>query len=197
MNVRVDSGADVTLDVTDLTITGTNDNSGYITYRNNSDVPADLTLNIKGTSINSPAYLGVYAATGVIGPNAVSGDLTITIDEASSITAWDAGVFVRAELGGDIEVTNSAEIFAGSADNGLIFGGVGINATSNGGAVTLTNYGDVTSYSGWGLYADGGYVTGAGVVSIVNEGTVDSQESESSPTQFAPLPAAASAPTRK
>ena len=175
VNVRVDSGTDVTLDATDLTIEGTNENSGYIVYHNNSGVPANLTLNIQGTTIDSPAYLGVYAATGDIGPDAAAGDLTLTIDEASSITSWDAGIYARAEKGGEVTVTNYADIFAGSADGGLTFGGVGINATSNGGSVTLENHGDVTSYSGWALYADGGYAAGAGTVSIHNYGDVESE----------------------
>ncbi len=83
-------------------------------------------------------------------------------------------MFVRAEDGGTVTVTNYAEIFAGSSSGNLTFGGNGINATSNGGAVTLDNYGDVTSYSGWALYADGGYADGAGLVSIYNEGDVES-----------------------
>lgn len=178
VNVRVDSDDSVpldsvTLDVTDLTIEGTNDSTGYITYHNNSGIPTGLTLNVENTSINSPAWLGIYAATGDIGPTAAAGDLTLTIDEASSITAWDAGIYARAYDGGDVRVTNYAEIFAGSLDGVMTFGGDGINATADAGSVTLDNYGDVTSYSGRGLYADGGYVSGAETVSIYNEGDID------------------------
>lgn len=173
VNVRVDSGTDVTLDVTDMTIEGTNDSTGYITYHNNSGVPANLTLNIENTSIDSPAYLGVFAATGDIGPDAAVGDLTLTIDEASSITAWDAGIYARVYDGGDVKVTNYADIFAGTVGETMVFGGVGISAVSDGGSATLNNYGNVTSYTGRGLYADGGYVAGAELVSIYNEGEVN------------------------
>lgn len=173
VNVRVDSGSDVTLDVTDLTIEGTDDSTGYITYHNNSGVPSNLTLNIENTSIDSPAYLGVFAATGDIGPDAAPGDLTLTIDEASSITAWDAGIYARVYDGGDVKVTNRADIFAGTVDEEMLFGGVGISAVSDAGSATLENYGDVTSYTGRGLYADGGYVDGAETVSIYNEGDVN------------------------
>lgn len=178
VNVRVDSDDSVVLDsvtlgVTDMTIEGTNDSTGYITYHNNSGVPTGLTLNIENTSIDSPAYLGVYFASGDIGPTDAPGDLTLTIDEASSITAWDAGVYVRAYDGGDVVVTNYADIFAGTLGEELTFGGVGISATADAGSVDIHNYGDVTSYSGRGLYADGGYVTGAATVSIYNEGEVD------------------------
>lgn len=173
VNIRVDTGTDVTLDVTDMTIEGTDDSTGYITYHNNSGVPANLTLNIENTSINSPAYLGVFAATGDIGPDAAAGDLTLTIDEASSITAWDAGIYARVYDGGDVKVTNYADIFAGTVGETMVFGGVGISAVSDAGSATLNNYGNVTSYTGRGLYADGGYVSGAELVSIYNEGEVN------------------------
>lgn len=175
VNVRVDSGSDVILDVTDMVIEGDDDSAGYITYHNNSGVPSNLTLNIENTSIDSPAYLGVYAATGDLDQDEDEifspGDLTLTIDEASSITAWDAGIYARSHDGGDVKVTNYADIFAGTVNE--TFGGVGISAVADAGTVTLENYGDVTSYTGRGLYADGGYVLGADLASIYNEGDVN------------------------
>lgn len=178
VNVRVDSDTSVpldsvTLDVTDMTIEGTDDSTGYITYHNNSGVPTGLTLNIENTSIQSPAYLGVYMATGDIGPDPAAGDIVLTTDEASSIVAQDAGIYARAYDGGTVTVTNYADMMAGDLSAELAFGGVGISAISDGGSVFLENYGEVTSYSGRGLYADGGYVAGTIIVSIENEGKVE------------------------
>jgi hypothetical protein len=173
INVRVDTGPDFTLGVVDMTIEGTDDSTGYITFHNNSGIPADLTLNIENTSIDSPAYLGVFAATGDINPDDAPGDLTLTIDEASSITAWDAGIYARAYDGGDVSVENYGEIFAGTIGEEQIFGGVGISAVADAGSVWIDNHGDVTSYSGRGLYADGGYADGSLVVSIDNDGAVE------------------------
>lgn len=175
VNVLVLSGSDVTLGVTDMTIEGSNDDTGFITYHNANGVSANLTLNVTNTSIDSPAYLGIFVATGDQeqvedrGP----GDLTLTIDEASSITAWDAGIYARAYVGGDAKVTNYADIVAGTVGETLKFGGVGISVTADAGTATLINYGNVTSHTNRGLYADGGYVSGAGLVSIYNEGNVN------------------------
>jgi hypothetical protein len=176
VNVLVNTGADVTLGVSDLTIEGTDKNTGFITFHNADGVSADLTLNVTNTSIDSPAYLGVFVATGdqEEEEDRRAGDITLTVDEASSITAWDAGIYARAYVSGDVKVTNYAEIFAGSSDQAFVFNGDGINATTEAGSVTLENYGDVTSYGGRGLYADGGFVEGDHTVSIYNEGDVES-----------------------
>lgn len=173
VNVLVQSGTDVTLDVTDMTIEGADNSTGYITFHNNDGVPANLTLNVTNTSIDSPAYLGVYAATGDLGSTAAPGDLTLTIDEASSITAWDAGIYARTYDGGEAKVTNYADIVAGTVGETMEFGGVGISVTADAGSATLNNYGNVTSHTGRGLYVDGGYVSGADLVSLYNEGDVN------------------------
>jgi len=167
-NERIDATATAgpaKLEVSDvhLATTGSDDN-GYVTFLSGSlDIELALT---GGTTIKSDHYLGVDVHTNS------GGDIKVTTEDDVTIEAWDAGIYARAYGGGGVEVTSYAEIIAGSG--GTVFVGDGIAAITEGGSVTLNNYGNVTSHIGRGLYADGGFVAGDQTVSIYNEGDVES-----------------------
>ncbi|WP_162254026.1 MULTISPECIES: autotransporter domain-containing protein [unclassified Sphingomonas] len=159
------SGGTSTLTVTDLT-------TGSVELRldpalTDDDGPFDQTLTITGTSVIDRAdYSAVIMQTDL-----ALRDATVIIDSDVHVSSrgGDIGaVWVRNETSGDITITNSGAITAYAG------GGDGITATTNLGAVSITNSGMVSSAEHRGLYADGGYgnsVEDPVEVKITNEAT--------------------------
>ncbi|WP_168192840.1 DUF3575 domain-containing protein [Undibacter mobilis] len=124
------------------------------------------------TSITTAWTIGAHART-------ETGDITVSAGKGVTIDSAGAGIGALAAVQGNIVVTSYATIHAGKnvlfVDASTRAGGEGIAATGNGGgAVSVTNYGNVTSDYGRGIYADGGNGHTAAVeVSITNYGAVD------------------------
>jgi len=158
-----------------LTVTDTNTASVELRLDptiTDEDGPFQQTLTITGNSvIDRPDYAAVVMYTSV-----AQRDATVILDEDVQIFSrgGDIGaVWIRNETSGDISINSAALVtaFAGAGD--------GITATTNLGAVTLTNSGFVTSVDGRGLYADGGYNNAPEdpvEVSITNTGTVNAYQ---------------------
>ncbi len=124
--------------------------------------PYDQTLSLTGTTtIDNPGYSGVIMQSHKAGRK-------VTVTAESSVTIVSGGgfgaIWVRNDTSGDIDITSAATLT--SAND------VGINATTNFGAVSVGNAGRVISSAFRGLYADGGFNNDPGspvVVGILNE----------------------------
>lgn len=114
------------------------------------DGPFSQTLTVTGTSVLDRAdYSAVIMQT-----NRARRDATVILGSDVQISGRGGGigaVWVRNDTSGDISIQSDATVTAFSG------GGDGITATTNLGAVTLTNSGTVISADGRGLYADGGF----------------------------------------
>ena len=143
--------------------------------------PTAITVTLSGnTVITTYDYLGMDVRTNV-------GDITIDVGADVEISAQQTGIYVESGFdsegdkydGGEIVLTNAGTITAGPDSDPM--GANGIAAVSNGGGVSVTNTGTVTTTYGTrgetaarGIVADGGNMAVDEVmVSIYNSGTVD------------------------
>ncbi|WP_428032058.1 autotransporter domain-containing protein [Ancylobacter sp.] len=147
--------------------------------------PTDITLNLTGsTTVLGQHYDGVDLRT-------VRGDITVNIGEGVLISPDQTGVYVASTepgswpdgdtyVGGNVTITNRGTVIAGASPDPM--GTNGILGLANGGGVSISNYGTVTTtytgYNAWdtyGILADGGHAAPEPVaVSIYNDGTVTS-----------------------
>jgi outer membrane autotransporter protein len=183
--VATATGESGTLNI-DSAVVGSNDAGGPViqfSAADNAAEPTDLILNLTGTTtVNPHDYDGVDVRT-------VRGDITVDIGEDVIINPDQTGVYVRTSetdswpddtpyRGGDIIIVNRGTVTAGDQPDPM--GSNGIVGTANGGGVSISNYGTVTTtyaeYTSWdtyGILADGGYWSPEAVqVSIYNNGTV-------------------------
>ncbi|MBB5984423.1 autotransporter-associated beta strand repeat-containing protein [Sphingobium lignivorans] len=163
---------------TSLTVTGAELTDGTINYNANANAegPLTSTLTVTDSIVNATDYGGINMFSANEGGNTV----TISLGEDVSITssAGFAGVWVRNEVGGDIDITSAAELNVSGTDTN------GISATTNSGSVHINNSGDITvaetlnpaDYTQRGIYADGGYTNVEPVeVEVINSGKVSAQ----------------------
>lgn len=132
----------------------------------------DIAVELVGTTlVDSHNSAAVYLLT-------KKGDISIDIGADVTLDAQQSGVFAKADngggaAGGNVIVTNSGTITAGTITNGS-FSSEGIRVRALQGAGTIYNYGSVTSTLGRGLRIDASSVIGGDADgTIVNTGAVD------------------------
>ncbi|MBP2549179.1 uncharacterized protein with beta-barrel porin domain [Neorhizobium galegae] len=153
---------DASLSVDGLTISGSDNKIDFFPFDTDPDVFGTLTLSVSNTTINTPDYGAINVA-----PKVLVESISITLDPTVTIvnTGGFGGLWVRAELGGDITINSGAEITS--------TGTSAISASTNAGSIDIVNSGDLSSSSEWGIYADGGHdSTGGELVSVTNSGDI-------------------------
>lgn|GEM_PF-6925780 len=165
-----------TLTVTDITVDDDgNDKNSFsrivIKAGDESQGPIGVGLTLAGkTFVDSHNNAGVYVLT-------QKGDIDIDVGSDVTIKASQSGIFAKADnsgetAGGNIVVTNSGTITAGTTTGGP-FGSEGIRVRSLQGDGTIYNYGSVTSTLGRGLRIDTDGPSGGAGGLVVNSGTVN------------------------
>jgi len=169
VEVRATTG-ETSLTIEGLTMDG-EDNINFTTGVGATG-PLSMDLTVNDTSVDTATYGGVNVYSSVADTK-----IDVELGEDVSLTATDigaGGVWVRNELGGDIDVITGATVTASGADMD------GVTATSNSGGVTINNSGNVTATVHRGIYADGGRYNGATggsvLVSVTNSGEVTGYE---------------------
>lgn len=144
--------------------------------------PTDITVNLTGnTVVTNTNYDGLDIRT-------VRGDIAVNIGEDSIVNGDQTGVFVESidlnggssYAGGDVVINNYGLVTSGP--DGGVMGSNGIVGRANAGAVTISNYGTVTTsrtvFAGrdtYGILADGGFNSSSPVeISVYNNGDVTS-----------------------
>lgn len=174
------SAGSVTLD--DFTLDPA-DHDGYARIYADDSIfaPTAVTVTLSGdTVITTYNYLGMDVRT-------KAGDISVDIGADVAISAQQTGVYIESGYnsvgqkydGGEIVVTNRGTIVAGPDANPMA--SEGIWAVSNGGGVSVSNYGAITTTTtalgqtlGRGIVADGGNLASDQVtVSIYNDGLID------------------------
>lgn len=157
IDVRSHTGT-VTVDINAMFVSGELNLS-----TSGASAPLSQTLTITNSYIISTTYTAVSVYS------AIEADMNVQLDSGTVLNAngGSGGLWLRNEVGGTIFVRNDGIVVSeGAAADG-------ITATSNGGAVTMINTGNVASTSGRGLYADGGSGNPSPVaVSVTNSGIV-------------------------
>lgn len=156
---------DVSLSVDGLTISGSDNKIDFFPLDADPDVFGALTLSVSNTSINTPDYGGINVA-----PAMRVESINVTLDSTVTIvnTGGFGGLWVKANVGGDISINSGAQIT--STDSPAIA------ATTNDGSVSIVNSGNLSSSSDRGIYADGGFnSTVSTLVSVINSGDIDAQ----------------------
>ncbi|WP_185969871.1 autotransporter outer membrane beta-barrel domain-containing protein [Rhizobium straminoryzae] len=154
---------DASLRVDGLTISGSDNKIDFFPSDTDPDVFGTLTLSVSNTTINTPDYGGINVA-----PKVRVDSIDIRLDPTVTIVnnGGFGGLWVRAELGGDITINSGAGITSTG-------GSPALTATTNDGSVSIVNTGNLSSDSDRGIYADGGHdSTGGELVSVTNSGDV-------------------------
>lgn len=162
VNVQPNANGTSTLTVSDTTIS-----SGWINYSVSPSTPSGpvtMTLGVSNTAVNANGNGAVNVSS-----QSLPATITVTLDSDVTLenTGGDGGLWVRNQVGGDITVITGASIISSGTD--------AVTATSNAGAVSITNTGTVTSTDHRGIYADGSPVDSATAVavSVNNSGVVN------------------------
>ncbi|SUB02538.1 Extracellular serine protease precursor [Pannonibacter phragmitetus] len=136
------------------------------------------TVNLTGTtSINRPDYSGLVMQFGTDSstpPQYIPVTVNATVNIASGVTASSGAaggfgtIWVKNDFAGNIAIDNAGTISLQAPNSDV----AAISATSNLGAVTITNSGAVTSTGGRGIYADGNHNgTDPATISVTNTAT--------------------------
>ncbi len=153
-----------------LTVTDTTANSVAVLSSPYDSGPFTQNLTIDGTTVlNRSDYPAVYMYSSQPG-----WDANLQIGSGVSITSAGpfGAVWLRSESN-DTSTSNTIVVDSAASISSFGASSDGITATSNNGAVSLTNRGSVTVAGGRGLYADGGSASLTPVsVSITNLGSV-------------------------